>query len=135
MVSRSIPLIAVVDDEEPIRKSLARLLRSAGMDVETFLSGVEFLAFCQTRQPDCVVLDLYMPVINGLEVQSRLAESATPVPVVIITGHDSAEMRDLVLAGRPIAYLRKPVNDDTLLDAIELALKHHPSASEGEKSS
>jgi FixJ family two-component response regulator len=126
-VTKTRPLIAVVDDEESVRIALRRLLRSAGLDVETFPSGVEFLESLPTRRPDCVVLDLHMPLMNGFEVQARLAESSAPVPVVIITGHDSTETRDRALAGRPLAYLRKPVNDQTLLDAIELALSHHPS--------
>ena len=125
-MSKTRPLIAVVDDEEPVRKALTRLLRSAGLDVETFPSGVEFLESLPTRRPDCVVLDLHMPLMNGFEVQARLAKSSAPVPVVIITGHDSTETRDRALAGQPMAYLRKPVNDQTLLDAIELALTHNP---------
>ena len=121
------PLIAIVDDEESIRKALTRLLRSAGMDVDTFPSGVEFLKSLPTRRPDCVVLDLHMPRMNGFEVQAVLAESNAPVPAVIITGHDSTETRDRALAGRPVAYLRKPVNDQALLDSIELALTHNQS--------
>jgi FixJ family two-component response regulator len=123
-VSKTRPLVAVVDDDEPIRKALMRLLRSAGMDVETFPSGGEFLESIKNHPPDCVVLDLHMPVVNGFEVQARLANSA--VPVIIITGHDSDETRAHALAGRPVAYLRKPVNDQALLDAIELALGLHP---------
>lgn len=115
-----------MDDEESIRRALTRLLRSAGLEVETFSSGVEFLESIATRRPDCVVLDLHMPIMNGFEVQARLAESSAPVPVVIMTGHDSSETRERALAGRPAAYLRKPVNDQTLLDAIELALSHNP---------
>jgi FixJ family two-component response regulator len=125
-VTKPRPLIAIVDDEEPVRRALTRLLRSAGLDVESFPSGVEFLESIPTRRPDCVVLDLHMPLMNGFEVQARLAESSAPVPVVIITGHDSTETRTRAMAGRPLAYLRKPVNDQTLLDAIELALSHHP---------
>jgi FixJ family two-component response regulator len=125
-VTKPRPLIAIVDDEEPVRRALARLLRSAGLDVESFPSGVEFLESILTRRPDCVVLDLHMPLMNGFEVQARLAESSVPVPVVIITGHDSTETRTRALAARPLAYLRKPVNDQTLLDAIELALSHQP---------
>jgi FixJ family two-component response regulator len=117
-------LIAIVDDEEPIRKALTRLLRSAGLDVESFPSGSEFLKSLPTRQPDCVVLDLHMPVVSGFDVQADLAKSG--MPVVIITGHDSDETRTRALAGRPAAYLRKPVNDQILLDAIELALGIHP---------
>ena len=119
-------LIAVVDDEEPIRKALRRLLRSAGMDVETFPSGFEFLESLPTRRPDCIVLDLHMPLVNGFEVQAQLAESGVTVPVVVITGHDSDETRQLALASFPVAYLRKPVDDQVLLDSIELALSQNP---------
>lgn len=122
---RNRSLIAVVDDEEPIRKALGRLLRSAGMDVEMFPSGFEFLESLSTRRPDCIVLDLHMPVVNGFEVQERMVESGVTVPVVIITGHDSDETRQLALTKFPAAYLRKPVNDQVLLDAIELALSHN----------
>jgi len=112
--------VAIVDDEEPIRKAFTRLLRSGGLDVESFPSGSEFLESLPAHRPDCVVLDLHMPVVNGFDVQARLVEFG--VPVVIITGHDSDETRARALAGRPAAYLRKPVNDQVLLDAIELAL-------------
>jgi FixJ family two-component response regulator len=114
-----------VDDEEPIRKALKRLLRSAGMEVDTFPSGVEFLESLSTRQPDCIVLDLHMPVVNGFEVQAQMAESGVTVPVVVITGHDSDEARQQARARFPVAYLRKPVNDQILLDAIALALSHN----------
>ena len=67
-----------------------------------------------------------MPEVSGFEVQTRLAESGTTVPVIIITGHDSDETRNRALDGMPVAYLRKPVDDQALLDAIELALSHKP---------
>ena len=102
-MSKTRPLVAIVDDEEPIRKALTRLLRSGGLDVESFPSGSEFLESLPAHRPDCVVLDLHMPVVNGFEVQARLVEFG--VPVVIITGHDSDETRARALAGRPAAYL------------------------------
>ena len=120
------PLIAIVDDEEPIRKALTRLLRSFGLEVVSFPSGAEFLASLSTRQPDCLVLDLHMPNVNGFEVQAWLHKSDMHVPVVIITGHDSAETRERAMKGKPVAFLRKPVNDQVLRDAIELALGHNP---------
>jgi FixJ family two-component response regulator len=123
-VTNTRPLIAIVDDEEPVRKALKRLLCSAGMEVETFQSGVELLDSLATRLPDCLVLDLHMPRMSGFELQARLAESGVSLPVVIITGQDSDETRAQALAGQPVAYFRKPVNDQVLLDAIELALSH-----------
>ena len=122
-MTRTKSLIAIVEDDEPSRKALGRLLCSAGMDVTCFPSGVEFLESLTTEWPDCVVLDLQMPVMNGFEVQARLAELRVSVPVVIITGHDCDETRALALAGFPVAYLRKPVNDQLLLDAIALGLR------------
>jgi FixJ family two-component response regulator len=113
-----------VDDEDPIRKAFMRLLRSAGLDAVEFSSGGDFLDSLTSRRPDCVVLDLHMPVVSGFQVQAQLADFG--VPVVIITGHDSDQTRDRALAGKPAAYLRKPVHDQALLDAIELALGRHP---------
>jgi FixJ family two-component response regulator len=133
-VSKTQPLIAVVDDEEPVRIALRRLLRSAGLDVETFPSGAEFLESLKLHQPDCVVLDLHMPRVNGFAVQARRAEAGIGLPVVVITGHDSAETRERGLAGGVSAYLRKPVDDQTLLDAISAAIAHPPETSApGEK--
>jgi FixJ family two-component response regulator len=122
-MSRSPPLIAVVDDEEPIRKALTRLLQSAGLAVETFACGADFLQSLATRRPDCVVLDLHMPRTNGFEVQAALAQRGSSLPVVVITGHDTEETRERALAGPHVAYLRKPMNDQALLDAIDLALR------------
>ncbi|HEY9171177.1 MAG TPA: response regulator [Verrucomicrobiae bacterium] len=118
------PLIAVVDDEESVRIALRRLLRSANLDVETFSSGAEFLDSLKSHQPDCIVLDLHMPQVNGFAVQARLTEAHVQLPVVIITGHDSSETRDRALAGGVSAYLRKPVDDQTLLTAITDAIAH-----------
>ena len=125
-MTRTTSLIAIVEDDEPIRKALRRLLRSAGMDVECFPSGVEFLESLTTEWPDCVVLDLHMPQMSGVEIQALLAASGATLPVVIITGHDSNDARTGAMAAHPVAYLRKPVNDQVLLDAIELALNKNP---------
>ena len=113
-----------MDDDEPVRIALRRLLRSANLDVETFPSGAEFLQSLKAYLPDCIVLDLHMPNVNGFAVLVSLAEAGSPVPVVVITGHDSAETRDRVLAGGVSAYLRKPVDDQALLDAIATAIEH-----------
>ena len=116
------PLIAVVDDERSVCAALKRLIRSAGMDVETYPSGEEFLRAMQTRQPDCIVLALHMPKVTGFEVQSKLAKSWPSVPVVVITGHDTPESRARVLAGRAAAYLLKPIDERMLLDTIAGAI-------------
>ena len=125
-VGKTRSLIAVVDDEEPVRIALRRLLRSAGLDVETYPSGAEFLDSLKSHRPDCVVLDLHMPQVSGFAVQARLAETGHALPVVVITGHDSDETRERALAAGIVAYLRKPVDGQTLLDAITTAIAHPP---------
>jgi len=114
--------IAVVDDEQSVRKALQRLLRSAGMDVQSYASGADFLEAMASNPPDCVVLDLHMPGVNGFEVQERLAGAGAPLPVVVITGHDSPEARTRVMASGARGYLTKPVDDRLLLDAISVAV-------------
>jgi FixJ family two-component response regulator len=114
-------LIAVVDDEEPIRTALMRLMRSAGLSVETFGSGPEFLESLETRLPDCVVLDLHMPQMDGFHVQAHLARKCAGLPVIIVTGHHFPKARERAMAGGVSAFLRKPVHDRTLLDAISAA--------------
>ena len=115
------PLIAVVDDEEPVRKALMRLMRSAGLSVKTFGSGAEFLESLETRLPDCVVLDLHMPHMDGFNVQAHLARKCAELPVIIVTGHDFPQARERAMAGGASAFLRKPVHDHTLLEAISAA--------------
>jgi FixJ family two-component response regulator len=117
-VHATTPFIAIVDDEEPIRRALVRLLRSAGLEAEAFECGSAFLESLSRRTPRCVVLDIHMPGLSGLDVQARLAESWPRLPVIFITGHHSPETRERVLASHPLAYLAKPVHDQLLLDAI-----------------
>ena len=122
-MSKTKPLIAVVDDEEPVRTALKRLLRSASFDVEAFPSGTEFLDSLKSHRPDCLVLDLHMPFISGFSVQTCLKEAGEGPPVIVITGHDAPETRERALAGGAFAYLRKPVDDQTLLDTIKSAIQ------------
>ena len=114
--------IAVVDDEESVRRAIERLLRSAGLEVETFASGADFIHAMRIRPPDCVVLDLHMPDIDGFEVQSLIAESGVRLPIVAITGHDTPGSRTRALTGGASAYLLKPIDDLVLLDAIAAAV-------------
>jgi FixJ family two-component response regulator len=123
-VSKKPPLIAVVDDDAFVRKALERLIGSAGLSVESFGSGAEFLRSADDHQPDCVVLDLHMADMSGFEVQSRLARAHPCVPVVVITGHDTPESRSRSLGGGAKSYLCKPIDDETLLKAIDAAIVH-----------
>ena len=90
--------VAVVDDEEPVGKTLKRLLSCVNYDVETFPSGAEFLKSLSARRPDCLVLDLHLAGVDGFQVMAWLAESDPSLPVVIMTGHDSDETRKRALA-------------------------------------
>jgi len=121
-MSKPSPLVAVVDDEESIRRALDRLLRSAGFAVETFASGAAFLRSVLDHCPACVVLDLNMPDLSGLDVQLFLARDRVPVPVIILTGHETAETKTRLMARGAAACLRKPVDDKLLLAAIDDAI-------------
>jgi FixJ family two-component response regulator len=128
-MSKNRPLIAVVDDEASVRVALQRLIRAAGLSVKTFPSGIEVLEFMQSQRPDCIVLDLHMPDVNGFEVQRRMGECDMHVPVVVITGHDTPESNARALAAGACAYLLKPVDDQMLLDAIAAAIETGPGHS------
>ena len=96
-------------------------MRSVGLSVETFASGTEFLQSLDTRLPDCVVLDLHMPQIDGFNVQASLARNYAALPVIIVTGHDLPNARERAMARGASAFLRKPVPARTLLGAISAA--------------
>jgi FixJ family two-component response regulator len=95
---------------------------SAGFRAQAFASGSEFLASVSGNRPCCVVLDLHMPGLSGFDVQARLRDDADVLPVVTITGHDTPESQQRALAGGAKAYLRKPVDDQVLLDAVRAAI-------------
>jgi len=117
------PLVAVVDDEEPIRKALSRLLRLSGLRVETFPSGTEFLESLTGHIPDCLVLDLHMSDIDGFEVESQMAHCGFRIPIVAITGRDAPKDREHMTARGVAAFLQKPLDGPTLVAAITAATK------------
>ena len=121
-------LVAIVDDEESVRKALGRLIRAAGFSVDTYASGAEFLSTVEQRPPHCVVLDLRMPHISGFDVQRALKQANAQVPIVIISGDDSPETRAHALDLGARAYLRKPVDDAMLIDAIQTAIRSSSAA-------
>jgi len=123
------PRVAVVDDDLSVRKALERLLRAAGFDAATFASAHEFFYSLEGQHPDCLVLDLHMPDMNGLEVQRRLGQTGVRIPVVVITGHDEPQTRAQCLSAGATDYLCKPLNDEALLAAIQRAMDsaRHPA--------
>lgn len=117
--------IAVVDDEESVRRAVSRLLRMNGLAARDFATGAAFLTALQGSLPACLILDLHMPDINGFDVQARLAQVAPGIPMIVVTGHDSPETRRRAMQARPVAYLLKPMRAETLLDAVRQALGVH----------
>jgi FixJ family two-component response regulator len=117
-MSRRRLLVAIVDDEEPVRRALRRLFLAAGVDVETFATGYEFLDSVTTQCPDCAVIDLRLPGLTGLDVQERLVEAGIHLPTVIVTGHDQAGIAERVLAAGASAYLSKPLDEEDLMETV-----------------
>ncbi|HET7608639.1 MAG TPA: response regulator [Gammaproteobacteria bacterium] len=117
------PLIAIVDDEVSICRALLRLLRVTDYRAEAFNSPILFLESLAKRVPDCVVLDLQMPMMTGVELQEHLARLADPPPVIIITAHDEPKTRERCLALGAVRYLRKPIEGEMLIDSIEKAVR------------
>src|SRR3954470_13266661 len=110
--------VAIVDDEESVRRALLRLLRAANMDAEAFASGAAFLESLDKFRPDCVVLDLQMPGLTGRDVQRRLISMQINLPVILITAHDDAVIQQQSLSDGAANYLRKPLRGDVLLRSI-----------------
>ena len=114
------PLVAVLDDEPEMLKALRRLLCSCGFRVDTYQRGADLLAaLADSPRPDCLVLDLHMPEMSGFDVLEALRTRQIPVPVIVITGHDAPGMEERSRMLGAISYLRKPVDRDDLLSAIE----------------
>jgi FixJ family two-component response regulator len=110
--------IAIVDDDESLRNALARLFRSAAYSVETFASAVDFLSALPTRGLHCIILDLQLPGMSGVELLQHLAQFGDSPAVVVITGGDDARMKDQCMALGAKRYFRKPVDCDALLEAV-----------------
>lgn len=117
--------LALVDDEAPVRRALGRVLRLAGYEVLGFESGQDFLDSLNSRVPDCVLLDIHMPGLTGLQVRDRLTATQPRMPVVFITASDDVELAKQVCGGTS-ALLRKPFARQVLLDAIDSALRATP---------
>jgi FixJ family two-component response regulator len=119
------PSIAIVDDDPAVLKALSRLLRSHAFRARTYGSGQEFLAALPAGLPDCLIVDLQMPEMNGLELQQHLASKGIKIPTILITAHDDVALRDQ--AGL-VASLRKPLQEKALFDAIDKAVGDSRSA-------
>lgn len=122
MIAPAEGLVAIVDDDSSVRKSLARLVRAAGYEVETFASAREFLARPRPEGPCCLVLDVRMPGLTGLELQEALATAGHLLSTVFITGYGDISASVKAMKGGAVDFLTKPVNKHELLAAIERAV-------------
>lgn len=113
--------IFVVDDDEPVRDSLALLLETVGLHVEAFASAEDVLARCQKTRPACVVTDVRMPGMDGLELQQRLSKLHADVPVIVITGHGDVPLAVQAMKAGAVDFIEKPFSDDVILASIESA--------------
>ncbi len=119
------PLIAIVDDDESVGRAMERLVRSLGMAAETYVSSEDFLNQIESLpsfQLDCVIVDVQMPGLNGLDVQRRLRCIHKNIPVIFITAYDNPAAREQALAGGAVAFLRKPCNDALIIRTLDAAL-------------
>ena len=115
--------IAVVDDDPAVLKGLSRLLRSRALRPRTFESGQEFLSTLSEGLPDCLIVDLQMSEMNGVELQQHLIRNGLQIPTIVITAHGDATVRERCEAAGAIAFLLKPVQDISLFEAINTAMR------------
>jgi FixJ family two-component response regulator len=117
-----IGIIAIVDDDEPLREALGSVMKAAGFSIDTFGSAEEFLDSPHRHEALCPILDVRLPGMSGIELQRRLLEANIHIPIIFISGHGDAALRDVVMKSGAIDCLNKPVRSETLLKAIRLAL-------------
>jgi FixJ family two-component response regulator len=116
------PLVTIVDDDESVRAALSELLESAGFKATCFASTRELLDACVLDRPGCLILDVRMPGISGLEFQNQLARTGNPKPIIFLTGHGDIPMTVQAMKAGAVDFLTKPVRDQTLLDAVTAAI-------------
>jgi len=119
------PLIHVVDDDEAMRKSLCWLIGSVGLETQSYASADEFIANFVDDRPACLLLDIRMPGLSGLDLQEALSNLNTAIPIIFLTGHGDVPIAVRAFKGGAFDFLQKPCNDQILLDRINDAIKYH----------
>jgi len=122
------PIVFVVDDDVSVRESLELLIRFEGWQPELFASAQEFLSHPRALAPSCMVLDVNLPDLNGLELQKRIAGDRMDMPIIFVTGYGDVPMTVRAMKGGAVEFLTKPFNDDVLLSAIRAALERSRAA-------
>ena len=125
--SQQQPIVFVVDDDVSVRESLELLIKFAGWQPETFASAEEFLARARTATPSCLILDVSLPALNGLEVQKLIGADRVDMPIIFITGHGDVPMTVQAMKAGAVEFLTKPFDDEVLLSAIRHAIKRSTS--------
>lgn len=120
------PIIYIVDDEQSVRKAMKRLILSMGMDVKTFASGQEFLDSGFREQNACLIADIKMPVMGGMQLQQTIVAKGAKLPVIFITAFDTEKIRGEAKEAGAAGFFRKPVDDQALLDSIQWVLSNQP---------
>jgi len=123
-------IVFVVDDDESVRQSLKNLVGSVGLRVEAFASAQEFLRSKLTDLPACLVLDVRLPGLSGLDLQKRMADAGIEIPIIFITGHGDIPMTVRAMKAGAVEFLTKPFRDQDLLDAIQQALDRNRAVRE-----
>ena len=121
--SQQQPIVFVVDDDVSVRESLELLIKFAGWQPQIFASATEFLAHPRTAMPSCLVLDVSLPDLNGLELQKLIASDRKYMPIIFITGHGDVPMTVQAMKAGAVEFLTKPFDDEVLLSAIRHAIK------------
>jgi FixJ family two-component response regulator len=116
-------LIAIVDDDDSMRSALQGLLESAALPAQSFASAEEFLEFGERRQIACLIADIRMPGMSGLELQSKLNTERCRIPIIFITAHGDEKMRMQALRAGAVEFMAKPFNDEALLESVRAALE------------
>ena len=127
------PVVYVIDDDGSVRTALSSLIRSVGLRVEGFASASEFVAANRTDTPSCLILDVRLPGVSGLDFQTELAKANTLIPIIFITGHGDIPMSVKAMKAGAVEFLTKPFRDQDLLDAIQVALERSRSNQESER--
>lgn len=116
-------LVSIVDNDKGVRDALGNLLQSAGLNVERFASAEEYVDSRRTNKKSCLILDVHLPRMNGLELQRRLSDRADPVPIIFITAHGDDSVREKALRAGAVGFFHKPFDSEALLEAVHSALR------------
>jgi len=127
-VNDASPVVFVVDDDPSVATALKRLIRSVGLDAQIFRTAEEFLRVARPEVPACLVLDVRLPGVSGLDLQQKLVEAGLLIPVVFITGHGDIPMTVRAMKAGAVEFLPKPFREQDLLDAIQRAIRQDRSA-------